>query len=167
MEFKTKKRKIIMKKMILKLSLVSFLLLLGTDVSANNDKTKEITEIDKKIKGGTIVDEAFETKPIIDTIKGGGKPKDIANDTNISLASIKENYQISRKDLNYPPYRCYIYHANKSSSEIGVSHDSNISFTIEKSQLIEGDTIVVTNNQTVKGNKNFPMFIIEWIEIKK
>ena len=98
-------------------------------------------------------------------MKGGEKKKDEEYENNVSLKDLGSTYQINRKGLNYPPYRCYIHHADKSSSEIGVIDSSTISFTINKSQLVVGDTITVTNNQDT-GDKNFPKIPIEWIEIK-
>jgi len=157
-----------MKKTILKSSLVGFMLL-GTNIFANTDKTKELTEIEKKIKGGTTtVDEAFEKKPIEDSTKGGGKSKDKVHDINISLASIKECYQISRKDLSFPPYRCFIYHDDGNETEIGTSNESFIDFKIKKSLLQVGDTIVVTNNLDFNDD-NHPIKkeIVEQIEIVK
>jgi hypothetical protein len=157
-----------MKKTILKLSLVSFMLF-GTNTFADTDKTKEMTEVDKKIKGGTTtVDEALETKPINDGIKGGGKSKDKIHDINVSLASIKESYQISRKNLNFPPYRCFIYHDDGNETEIGTSNEFFIDFKINKSLLKVGDTIVVTNKlDFIDENHPIKKEIVEQIEILK
>jgi hypothetical protein len=157
-----------MKKTILKLSLVSFMLF-GTNTFADTDKTKKMTEVDKKIKGGTTtVDEALETKPINDGIKGGGKSKDKIHDINVSLASIKESYQISRKNLNFPPYRCFIYHDDGNETEIGTSNEFFIDFKINKSLLKVGDTIVVTNKlDFIDENHPIKKEIVEQIEILK
>jgi len=157
-----------MEKTILKLSLVGFMLL-SINTFAVTDKSKEITEVNKKITGGSgTVDEAFEKKPIEDSTKGGGKSKDKVHDINISLASIKESYQISRKDLSFPPYRCFIYHDEGNETEIGTSNESFIDFKIKKSLLQVDDTIVVTNNIDFNDD-NYPIKkeIVEQIEIVK
>lgn len=155
-----------MKKTILKLSLVGFIFI-GINTFA--DKTKEMTEITKKITGGTTtVDDALEAKPIYDGTKGGGKSEDKVHDINISLASINESYQISRKDLHFPPYRCFIYHDDGNETEIGTSNESFIDFKIKKSLLKIDDTIVVTNKLDFNDD-NHPIKkeIVEQIEILK
>ena len=157
-----------MEKTVLKLSLVGFMLI-GVNTFADTDKTKEMTEIKKKIKGGTTtIDEANENKPKENTIKGGGKSEDKLHDINISLASIKESYTISSEDLKLPPYRCFIYHDDGSETEIGTSNKSSIDFKIKKSLLKVGDTIVVTNNININDD-DFPIKkeIVEQIEIVK
>jgi len=153
-----------MKKTIFKLSLVSAVVLFTGNLFADNDKMKEITETHAKIKP-TIVDEAHEKLPKISPIKSGGESEDIANDANVSLSILKESYQISRKDLFFPPYRCFIYTSKKKQIDIGISDKTTIDFKIDKSSLSVGDTIVVTNS--LDNNSFFGKFIIEWIEIKK
>jgi len=157
-----------MKETILKLTLVGFMLL-SINTFADTDKTKEIIDIDKKIKGGTSpVDEALEKKPIDDTIKGGGKSKDKVHDINISLSNIKDSYLISRKNLNFPPYRCFIYHDDGNETEIGTSNESFINFKIKKSLLKVGDTIVVTNKlDYIDDDYPIKKEIVEQIEIVK
>ena len=149
-----------MKKMILKLSLISFMLL-GNNLLASDDKIKEIVVTGKKI---TLAgDEANNDKPKIARIKGG--EKDTIRDLNVSLTSIKDSYHVSRKDLNSPPYRCFIYNVNKTEDEVGISNESAIDFKIEKSSLNVGDTIVITNS--IKNDSPFGKVIIEWVEILK
>jgi hypothetical protein len=157
MEFKIKIRKK-MNKMLLNLTLTSFMLL-STTLYADNKNTKAIDTKEKP------VDEALEHKPKEDSVKGGEKKRDKQHEDEISLKDLGKTYQINRKGLNYPPYRCYIYHADKSRSQIGIINSRTISFTINKSQLKVGDTIVVANNQDT-GDKNHPKNPIEWIEVK-
>jgi hypothetical protein len=154
-----------MKKTILSLTVAIGVLFIGNNLIANNNDIKEL-EKTSKVKKPPIVDEAQQNRPKEDSTKGAEKKEDKLNDTNVSLSTIKDVYKISRKGLNKPPYRCYIYHADKSSSEIGVINSSTILFTINKSQLVVGDTIVVTNSEDTD-NKEFPKFIVEWIEVKK
>ena len=155
-----------MQKTVLKLTLLIGFVLIGSNLVASDDKVKGVEKI-SKVKKPPIVDEAQKDKPKEDSVKGGGKSKDISNESNISLSTIKDVYQIKREGLKNPPYRCYIYHADKSKSEIGIIDDSTISFTINKSKLVVGDTIVVTNSQKMKKDKEFPKFIIEWVEVQK
>jgi len=146
-----------MKKTILSLTVAIGAIFIGNNLIANNTKKPPI------------VDEAQQNKPKEDSVKGAEKKEvkeDKLNDKNVSLSTIKDVYKIRRKGLNEPPYRCYIYHADKSSSEIGVINSSTILFTINKSQLVVGDTIVVTNSEDTD-NGDFPKFIIEWVEVKK
>jgi len=147
-----------MKRKIIQLSVVSLMLLFVGNIYANDDKKATLEVKDRP------VDDAVKTVVKEDSIKGGEKKKDKQHQDNILLKELGKTYQINRKGLNYPPYRCYIYHADKSSSEIGIIDGSSISFTINKSQLAEGDTIIVTNNQDT-GDKNYPKMIIEWIEV--
>jgi len=148
-----------MNRKIIQLSVVSLMLLFVGDIYANDEKKTTLEVKDRP------VDDAVKTVVKEDSIKGGEKKKDKQHQDNILLKELGKTYQINRKGLNYPPYRCYIYHADKSSSEIGIIDGSTISFTINKSQLVIGDTIVVTNNQDT-GDKNYPKMPIEWIEIK-
>ena len=148
-----------MNKMLLNLTITSFMLL-STTLYADNKNTKAIDTKEKP------VDEALENKPKEDSVKGGEKKKDEPSpDKIIVLKDLEKNYNVSKKGLNLPPYRCFIYHADKNSSEIGISNALAFSFTINKSQLVVGDTIVVTNNQDTD-NKDIPKFIIEWVEVK-
>jgi len=142
-----------MKNAILKLTLFLGFILIASGLIASDTKKPPV------------IDEAQQNKPKEDTIKGGDKIKDISNDKNISLANIKSVYTIKRKGLNFPPYKCYVYHADKSSTQIGTIDKSVISFTIKKSQLAVGDTIIVENSEDTGDNK-FPKFIIEWVEVK-
>ena len=86
----------------------------------------------------------------------------------VPLASIKESYQISRKNLNFPPYRCFIYHDDGNETEIGTNNESFIDFKINKSLLKVGDTIVVTNKlDFIDDNHPIKKEIVEQIEILK
>ena len=153
-----------MKKIRHNLTLLSLILLFSSNTFANNDKSKEIVETSEKVKP-KIIDEAEKDTPKKDSIKGGGKLQDIIRDINVSLSNIKEFYKVNRKDLHYPPYKCFIHHINDINTEIGISNNSTMSFKIKKSSLKVGDVIVVTNN--IKNNSPFKQVIIEWIEIIK
>ena len=142
-----------MKKQILKLSMLGLMLLfLNTAYGIDENKKP--------------VDEALEYTPKEDTIKGGDKLTDSYNDEKISLSNIDKNYIIERKDLNFPPYKCFIYHLDGTETEIGTINDSKINFKIKKSLLSVGDIILVTNLLDVTDKKNpFKKFIIEEVEI--
>ena len=161
-----------MKKQVIKLSVVGLILLLSANIYASNEK--EILEIkdrpvDDAVK--TVVKEdtiQYKYKLKEDTIKGGDKLKDHYYDIKISLKSIKGSYKINRKDLLFPPYRCFIYHNGGKETEIGIIDKSSIYFEIKKSLLNVGDIILVTNKLDIN-SKNNPIkkMIIEEIEIKK
>jgi len=150
-----------MKKQVIKLSVVGLILLLSANIYASNEK--EILEIKDRP-----VDDAVKTVVKEDTIKGGDKLEDHYYDIKISLKSIKGSYKISRKDLLFPPYRCFIYHNGGKETEIGIIDKSSIYFEIKKSLLNVGDIILVTNKLDIN-SKNNPIkkMIIEEIEIKK
>lgn len=150
-----------MKKQVIKLSVVGLILLLSANIYASNEK--EILEIKDRP-----VDDAVKTVVKEDTIKGGDKLEDHYYDIKISLKSIKGSYKISRKDLLFPPYRCFIYHNGGKETEIGIIDKSSIYFEIKKSLLNVGDIILVTNKLDID-SKNNPIkkMIIEEIEIKK
>lgn len=150
-----------MKKQVIKLSVVGLILLLSANIYASNEK--EILEIKDRP-----VDDAVKTVVKEDTIKGGDKLEDHYYDIKISLKSIKGSYKISRKDLLFPPYRCFIYHNGGKETEIGIIDKSSIYFEIKKSLLNVGDIILVTNKLDIN-SKNNPIkkMIIEEIEITK
>jgi len=150
-----------MKKQAIKLSVVGLILLLSANIYASNEK--EILEIKDRP-----VDDAVKTVVKEDTIKGGDKLEDHYYDIKISLKSIKGSYKINRKDLLFPPYRCFIYHNGGKETEIGIIDKSSIYFEIKKSLLNVGDIILVTNKLDIN-SKNNPIkkMIIEEIEIKK
>ena len=150
-----------MKKQVIKLSVVGLILLLSANIYASNEK--EILEIKDRP-----VDDAVKTVVKEDTIKGGDKLEDHYYDIKISLKSIKGSYKINRKDLLFPPYRCFIYHNGGKETEIGIIDKSSIYFEIKKSLLNVGDIILVTNKLDIN-SKNNPIkkMIIEEIEIKK
>lgn len=146
-----------MKKNIVKLSLLSLMLLFVGSVYASDEK-KDIGEVKDRP-----VDDAIKTVVKEDTIKGGDKIIDSYHSEKISLSTIDKVYQIKRNNLNFPPYRCFIYHTNKKITEIGITNGSKIDFKIKKSLLSEGDIIIVTNKLVVKSNP-FGKFILEEIE---
>ena len=139
---------------ILKLTTLSLMLLF-----TNNSWAKEITN------GKPIIDDAYGKKPKTDTIKGGDGLKDEYKEKNISLSTLKSSYHIQRKDLLFPPYQCFIYHTDGKQTEIGTSNSTTIDFTIDKSLLTVGDTIVVTNR--LNAINPLGKFVIEEIAIKK
>lgn len=149
-----------MKKNIVKLTLVSLILLFMGSVYASDEK-KNIGEVES-----IPVDDAIKTVVKEDTIKGGDKLKDSYHDEKISLLTIDKVYRIERDNLYFPPYRCFIYHTNEKTTEIGTINDSKIAFEIKKSLLSVEDIIVVTNKLVVKGNP-FGKFIVEEIEVLK
>jgi len=150
-----------MNRQMVKLSIVGLIILLSSNIYASSEK--EMLEVKDRP-----VDDAKEMLVKADTIKGGGKLKDHYHDIKISLKSIKESYQISRKDLLFPPYRCFIYHDGGKETEIGTSNTSVINFKINKSLLSVGDTILLTNNQNSE-NENNPIkkIVVEEILILK
>ena len=149
-----------MNKKIVKLSI---LVLLLTHATYATNENKNPTEVNEKP-----VDEALEHKPKKDTIKGSDKLTDKYHEAEISLSSIKGNYKIERNDLNFPPYKCFIYHPNTKITEIGTSNASKINFKIKKSLLKIGDIIVVTNSLNVIHKDNpFGKFVIEAIQVVK
>lgn len=142
--------------------ILGMMLLFVNGAYATNENKKPV-EIHEKP-----VDEALENKPKEDSIKGGDKLKDKYHDEKISLSSIKDNYKIERNDLNFPPYKCFIYHPNTKTTEIGTSDASKIDFKIKKSLLKIGDIILVTNSLNVTNPNNpFGKFIVEEIEVVK
>ena len=164
-----------MNRQIIKLSIAGLIFLLSANIYASNEKemlevkdrpiddAKEMIEVKDRP-----VDDAKEMLVKADTIKGGDASKDHYHEIKISLKSIKEGYQISRKDLLFPPYRCFIYHDGGTETEIETSNTSVIDFKVNKSLLTGGDYILVTNALDVK-DKNNPIkkFVIEEILILK
>jgi len=149
-----------MNKKIVKLSI---LVLLLTHVSYATNENKNPTEVNEKP-----VDEALEHKPKEDSIKGGDKLKDKYHEAEISLSTIEDSYKLERSDLNFPPYKCFIYHPNTKITEIGTSNSSKIDFEIKKSLLKDRDIIVVTNSLNVIHKDNpFGKFVIEAIQVVK
>ena len=154
-----------MNKRLATLALTTLVLLFASNLSANDEKKKEITKLEIPKKP---VDEAQEDKPTKDTVKGGDKTKDKSSKPKkISLSTLKESYNIKRSNLHFPPYRCFIYHENGTETEIGTSSDLSIDFNIKKSLLNIGDTIVVTNALDVHIKHPIKKVIIEQIEIVK
>ena len=140
-----------MNKMIVKLSLLSFMLFVTNNALAS--------EGDKKP-----VDEAMSIKVPKDTIKGGDKLEDDYKGTKVSLSSLEKVHEIKRENLHFPPYRCFVYHSKDKQTEIGKMNDSTIEFKINKSLLSVGDIILVLNSQNVKSKTNpFGKFIVEEI----
>lgn len=144
-----------MKNKIFKLSLV--FLFIGNIYASNETKNTE------EVKNRP-VDDAIKTVVKEDSIKGGDKLKDSYHYEKVSLLSLDKVYQIKRDNLNFPPYKCFIYDSKENQIEIGTVNDSKIDFKIQKSLLSVGDTIIVTNKLEVKSNP-FGKFIIEEIEI--
>ena len=141
---------------ILKLTTLSLMLLF-----TNNSWAKEITN------GKPIIDDAHGKKDKEDTPKGGDGLKDEYRDKNISLSTLKSSYHIQRKDLLFPPYRCFIYHADDKQTEISTSNSTTIDFTINKSLLTVGDIILVTNSIDVESINSVKKLVIEEISIRK
>ena len=148
--------------MMKKKIILGMMLLFVNGAYATNENKKPV-EIHEKP-----VDEALEHKPKEDSIKGGDKLKDKYHEAEISLSTIQDSYKLERSDLNFPPYKCFIYHPNKKITEIGTSNVSKINFKIKKSLLKIGDIIVVTNSLNVIHKDNpFGKFVIEAIQVVK